>query len=35
MSQVTEDGLVIDQNGTKVGISYSRVSAIEADTTPA
>src|SRR5229473_915307 len=34
MSQVTPDGLIIDQNGTKVGISYTRVSAIEADTTP-
>jgi hypothetical protein len=35
MSQVTQDSLIIDQNGTKVGISFSRVSAIEADTTPA
>lgn len=34
MSQVTQDGVIIDQNGTKVGISYTRVSAIEADTTP-
>jgi|SRR5712691_2102420 len=34
MSQVTLDSLIIDQNGTKVGISYTRVSAIEADTTP-
>lgn len=34
MSQVTQDGLIIDQNGAKVGISYSRVSAIEADTMP-
>jgi hypothetical protein len=34
MSQVTQDGLIIDQNGTKVGISYTRVSAIEADTAP-
>ena len=34
MSQVTQDGVIIDQAGTKVGISYTRVSAIEADTTP-
>ena len=34
MSQVTQDGLIIDQDGTKLGISYTRVSAIEADTTP-
>jgi hypothetical protein len=34
MSQVTQDGVIIDQNGTKVGISYTRVSAIEADMTP-
>jgi hypothetical protein len=34
LSQVTRDGVIIDQNGTKVGISYTRVSAIEADTTP-
>ena len=34
MSQVNQDGVIIDQNGTKVGISYTRVSAIEADTTP-
>jgi hypothetical protein len=34
MSQVTEDGVIIDQDGTKLGISYTRVSAIEADTTP-
>jgi hypothetical protein len=34
LSQVTLDGLIIDQDGTKVGISYTRVSAIEADTTP-
>jgi hypothetical protein len=32
--QVTRDGLILDQNGTRVGISYARVSAIEADTTP-
>jgi len=34
LAQVTQDGLVLDQNGTRVGISYTRVSAIEADTTP-
>lgn len=34
LAQVTQDGLILDQNGTKVGISYTRVSAIEADTTP-
>jgi hypothetical protein len=34
MSQVNQDGVIIDQNGTKVGISYTRVSAIEADMTP-
>jgi len=34
LAQVTQDGLVLDQNGNRVGISYARVSAIEADTTP-
>jgi len=34
MSQVTQDGVIIDQDGTKLGISYTRVSAIETDTTP-
>ncbi|MDO8477645.1 MAG: hypothetical protein Q7W02_15885 [Candidatus Rokubacteria bacterium] len=34
LAQVTQDGLILDQNGTRVGISYARVSAIEADTTP-
>ena len=34
LAQVTQDGVILDQNGTKVGISYTRVSAIEADTTP-
>ncbi len=34
LAQVTPDGVIIDQNGSKVGISYTRVSAIEADTTP-
>jgi hypothetical protein len=34
LSQVTQDGVIIDDGGTKVGISYTRVSAIEADTTP-
>lgn len=34
LTQVTEDGIVLDQSGNKVGISYARVSAIEVDTTP-
>ena len=34
LAQVTQDGLILDQNGTRVGVSYTRVSAIEADTTP-
>ena len=34
LAQVTQDGVILDQNGTRVGISYTRVSAIEADTTP-
>jgi len=34
LAQVTQDGLILDQNGTRVGISYARVSAIEADMTP-
>lgn len=34
LNQVTQDGVIIDQGGAKVGISYTRVSAIEADTTP-
>ena len=34
LAQVTQDGLILDQNGTRAGISYTRVSAIEADTTP-
>jgi hypothetical protein len=34
LAQVTQDGLILDQNSTRVGISYARVSAIEADTTP-
>jgi hypothetical protein len=33
LAQVTQDGVILDQSGTKVGISYTRVSAIEADTT--
>jgi hypothetical protein len=32
--QVTEDGVILDQRGAKFGISYTRVSAIEADTAP-
>ena len=34
LAQVTPDGVIIDQDGNKTGISYTRVSAIEADTTP-
>ena len=34
LSQVTEDGVILDQNGATFGISYTRVSAIEADTAP-
>lgn len=33
LAQVTQDGVILDQSGTKVGISYGRMSAIEADTT--
>ncbi len=33
LAQVTQDGVILDQSGTRVGISYRRVSAIEADTT--
>src|SRR5215468_1229355 len=32
LSQVTEDGVILDQSGATFGISYTRVSAIEADT---
>ena len=32
--QVTQDGVILDQSGAKFGISYTRVSAIEADTAP-
>jgi len=32
LSQVTEDGVILDQSGSTFGISYTRVSAIEADT---
>jgi len=32
--QVAEDGVILDQRGAKFGISYTRVSAIEADTAP-
>lgn len=31
LHQVTEDGVILDQSGAKFGISYTRVSAIEAD----
>lgn len=34
LHQVTEDGVILDQSGAKFGISYTRVSAIEADTAP-
>lgn len=34
LAQVTQDGVILDQSGTRVGVSYTRVSAIEADTTP-
>ena len=34
LHQVTEDGVILDQRGAKLGISYTRVSAIEADTAP-
>ena len=34
LAQVTRDGVIIDQAGIKTGISYTRVSAIEADTMP-
>jgi hypothetical protein len=34
LAQVTKDGVILDQSGNKVGISYARLSAIEADTTP-
>jgi hypothetical protein len=34
LAQVTQDGVILDQSGNKVGISYTRVSAIEADTVP-
>lgn len=34
LAHVTRDGVILDQNGTRAGISYTRLSAIEADTTP-
>jgi hypothetical protein len=34
LAQVTQDGVILDQSGNKVGIRYTRLSAIEADTTP-
>ena len=34
LAQVTQDGLILDQGGNKVGISYMRLSAIEVDTAP-
>ena len=34
LAQVTRDGVILDQGGNKVGISYTRLSAIEADITP-
>lgn len=32
LSQVTHEGVILDQHGNKIGISYTRMSAIEADT---
>ena len=34
LAQVTRDGVILDQDGVKTGISYTRVSAIEVDRTP-
>ena len=34
LAQVARDGVVIDRAGSKTGISYARLSAIEADTAP-
>ena len=34
LAQVTQNGVILDQSGNNVGISYTRLSAIEADTTP-
>lgn len=34
VAQVTQDGVILDQSGNKVGISYTRLSAIETDTVP-
>lgn len=34
LSQVTDDGVILEQSGAKSAISYARVSAIEADTAP-
>lgn len=34
LAQVTRDGVILDQSGNKVGIRYTRLSAIEVDTTP-
>ena len=31
LMQVTEDGLLLDQDGRRVGITYRRISAIEAE----
>lgn len=33
LTQVTPDGVIVDQDGKKVGIGYARMSAIEADAT--
>jgi hypothetical protein len=33
LDQVTQDGVILDQSGHRVGISYTRLSAIEGDTT--
>jgi len=34
LAQVTRDGVIIDHGGNQTGISYTRVSAIEADPSP-
>ena len=34
LAQVTQDGVILDQGGNKVRISYTRLSAIETDTVP-
>ena len=34
LARVTQNGVILDQSGNNVGISYARLSTIEADTTP-